>query len=698
MKYSKNLSYSFAVLCALAVVNAVTGADMGAPLQSHVANCAPRWVNVTPVPEDVSDEFVADLAELAKSTVVDSVAYCCTLVPEGNPPTDKAAIYAKRIRALRERLRAISPIRQGVLFQATMGHGWKPNSTTPWQKVIGGKWGAPPDNPLYKFCPLGSEFLAYIAQAAKTLAAEKPDFFMVDDDVRLITGVDGCYCPRHLAEFARRTGKVRTREEVMADCRDDPALAAEWDRLRYDSIALLLKTIRDQFPPKVSGMFCCCTHDAHHAGRLARILAAPGQRPSVRLNNSWYCNHSMIEMPRILSLTAREIADIGEGVDILDEIDTCPQNRYSTSATRMIDHAVMATFEGCVGGKMWITRLSNAHETRSGAYYRTLLKRQKGFLETVSALGVARTGVVIPLPENRPLGWPISYSPVDWGSSFFGYMGIPYRTARPAKGDVVALSAFDLRYFSDAELTNLLSGAVLLDGAAAIGLTKRGFGGLIGVEAKDWTGATISAEDFGDESLKGTILEAADLTKRAAGAEELSRYLHASSGLASADEYLAPGSVRFRNARGGTVVTVAAKLVQRPDDLRNFWYFNETRKRQMIKVVRLLAGGRLPGGLLYAGDAPAVCLNGIARDGSRVFVIDGIGADTIERPEMVFEDGVPQSVERLDDAGVWRPVGFRVERGEVRLDSPVESFRPGVFRREMPVSGEMRRPCGTHAG
>ena len=60
--------------------------------------------------------------------------------------------------------------------------------------------------------------------------------------------------------------------------------------------------------------------------------------------------------------------------------------------------------------------------------------------------------------------------------------------------------------------------------------------------------------------------------------------------------------------------------------------------------------------------------------------------------------GVPQSVERLDDAGVWRPVGFRVERGEVRLDSPVESFRPGVFRREMPVSGEMRRPCGTHAG
>ncbi len=207
-------------------------------------------MNIAPVPKDASDAFVSDLAELAKSTVVDSVAYCCTLVPEGDPPMDKAAIYAKRIRAIRDRLRAVSRIRQGVLFQATIGHGWKPNSQTPWQKIIGGKWGAPPDNPLYKFCPLGSEFLAYIARAAKTLAAEMPDFFMV-------------------------------------------------------------------------------------------------------------------EKPRILSLTAREIADIGEGVDVIDEMDTCPQNRYSTSATRMIDHAAMAAFEGCVGGKIWNTRFSNPQEARS---------------------------------------------------------------------------------------------------------------------------------------------------------------------------------------------------------------------------------------------------------------------------------------------------------------------------------------------
>ncbi len=636
---------------------------------------APRWVNIAPVPETASDALVADLANLGKETVVDAHAYCCTLVPESDPATDKGAIYARRFRAVRDRVKALSPVRQGILFQATIGHGWTPNSRTPWQKIVTADDQWKP----YKFCPLGKEFLAYIAKAAKALADEKPDFFMVDDDTRLITGVNGCYCPLHLAEFARRTGKERTREQVVADCKTDPALAAAWDTLCRDSIGVLLKTIRAQFPPSVPGMFCYCNFDAHHAGHLARLLAAPGQRPSVRLNNAWYTSQSMIALPRILSMTAREIADIGEGVDVLDEMDTCPQNRYSTSATRMIDHIAMTAFEGCVGGKIWITRLGNVHETRSGAYYRTLLSRQKGFLEAVTALDVSRTGIVIPIPEKRPLDAWLSYKPTDWGVSFFGYMGLPYRYARAKKGDVVALSAFDLPYFSDAEMTNLLSGAVLLDGAAAIALTERGFGKLIGVEARAWTRAPISVEKFEDEKLFGGA-DAADLAARAAGAEELSRYLHADSGLTPANEYLAPGSIRFRNALGGTVVTLAAKLVAEPVHLTQFWYYNETRKRQVTKIVRALAGGRVPGGVFYAGDEPAVCLNGTGRDGSRIVVLDNIGADTIEHPEMVFENGAPKAVERLGDDGVWRPVGFHAEGGEIRLHAPVGSFRPAVFR------------------
>ncbi len=127
-------------------------------------------------------------------------------------------------------------------------------------------------------------------------------------------------------------------------------------------------------------------------------------------------------------------------------------------------------------------------------------------------------------------------------------------------------------------------------------------------------------------------------------------------------------------------MTVAAKLDPRPDNLTRFWYFNETRKRQMGKIVRSIAGGRVPGGVFYAGDAPAVCLNGVARDGREVFVLDNIGADTLEHPEMVFERGVPKAPERLDDEDAWRPAAFAAENGEVRIDSPVATFRPAVFR------------------
>lgn len=634
----------------------------------------PRWVNISPLLKNNAKWLVDDLARLENNTVVDSVAYCCTLVPEGEPAFDKAAIYAKRFHDIKDEVAAVSPIRQGFLFQATMGHGWKPNSETSWQKVVRDN-----GNEMYKFCPLGKDFLDYIAKASRTLAAENPDFFMVDDDTRLITGVNGCYCPLHLAEFARRTGKQRTREEIIADCQADPALAAEWDRLRADSIAGLMEVIRAQFPKTTPGMFCCCAADAHHAARMARILAAPGQRPSVRLNNAWYCNHFMLDMPAKLSKTAREIADIGGGIDILDEADTCPQNRYSTSAVRMIDHIVMTSFEGCDGAKLWITRLGNFHETKSGEYYRELMARQKGYIETVSALKLNREGIVIPLPAKRPLDQPIYNAAKDWGTAFFGYMGIPYRYGQPRAGEIVALSGCDIGFFSDAEIRELLLGKVILDGEAAVKLTERGFGQAIGVEAKLWTGLTISAEDFGDERLNGSILNAADLTAADKNAEELSRYLHAESGLSDKITRIAPGSIRFKNKLGGTVVTIAADLAPCPDNLTAYWYFNETRKKQIIKILDEF-DYKLSNLPVFLGDEPAVCLCGTDHEGKSIIVLDNIGMDTIEHPEFRFGDITPAKLERLADDGTWDSVEINGNSNSCRIMSPVESFRPAIFR------------------
>lgn len=508
----------------------------------------PLWINVTPLlDERLAVATAEDLAFLAGNTIIDGAAYSCTLVPEGNPAVDKAAIYARRYRETAPLVKAKCGIRQGVLLQATMGHGWTPNEVTPWQKVV-----KEDGDSMYKFCPLDTRFLDHMSAQAKTLADLAPDFFMVDDDTRLITGVRGCYCPLHLAEFAKRTGRKWTREELRAALRDDAKLAEAWDRLLSDSIAGLMERIRAAFPSPIPGVFCCCALDAHHAARMARILAAPGQSPVVRINGAPYCQDRLYDGLSRSSMLAREMADVGPGVTILSESDTCPQNRYATSATRLLDYMETMTFDGC-------------------------------------------------------------------------------------------------------------------DGA------------LIGVTAKEWEGLTISAEDFGDECLQGTVNGAADLTRHDPAAIESSRFLHANSGLVEAKEFLAPGSLRFVNGLGGRIAVLAPD-VPRHWDLSHFVYFTETRKRQMAKTLRWLGGGRIPGGAYYVGDAPVWCKAGTAKTGELVLYFDNLDLDAVEPLGVRFEVA-PKTIERLCDDGVWRPVRFTARGdGVCEISVRLETMRPVILR------------------
>ena len=58
---------------------------------------APLWVNIAPLLPDREAEVEADLRRLARETCVDSVAFSCSLHPEGDPPLDKAAAFAPSV-------------------------------------------------------------------------------------------------------------------------------------------------------------------------------------------------------------------------------------------------------------------------------------------------------------------------------------------------------------------------------------------------------------------------------------------------------------------------------------------------------------------------------------------------------------------------------------------------------------------------
>ena len=661
------------VLCLAAAVGASAALAAPAPgsTASTASSQAPRWIDILPLPDPIPESYVADAAFLGDETISDGIAWSCKLVPEGDPAVDKASVYAERFRRVAPRVRARSKICQGFLIQATIGHGWTPGRATPWQKIVQST-----GRTTYRFCPLGAEFRRYVDGQLRTLAAAGPEFFLVDDDTKLLgPKIDGCFCPLHLAGFAAKTGRRWSREELVAGIEGgDAALAAAWRSYAESTLVDYARLIRAAFPDTVPGVLCVTMGPKDRLGYAipcAKALAGPGFRPLVRLGSAPYWSDGLFDILTIRRYVAYQLSYLHPEADVLVEADTCPQVRWQTSATRALDHVMMLTAEGCRGAKMWWHRTGNVHETRSSSAYLRALRERSGALRWLAESGFAASGVWCPEDEKI----------VEWGESVFGLIGIAYHYGQRANGDVAALTADSSAALDGAALTNVLSGPVVLDGSAAIALTRRGFGDLIGVRAKPWAGPAISYEDFGGVKQAGSMGGGpADLSDRQPGAEELTRLFNRVSSLTEDSAYLAPGSLWHENSLGGRVVTLAAAVPKPPFPLTEFGYCNETRKAWLVKTLTRLANGRLPGGVAYLGDESVLCEAGRTRRGERVVIVDSLDLDVIENPEFAFDDS-PSAVERLTDDGRWEAVSARTSAARTTILATVLApHRPAVFR------------------
>ena len=632
---------------------------------------APHWIDILPLSDPFREVHVADAAFLGNETISDGIAWSCTLVPEGDPAVDKATVYAERFRRIVPLVRARSQVRQGFLIQATIGHGWTPGRATPWQKVVQANGVT-----TYRFCPLGSDFRRYVECQLRTLAAVQPDFFLVDDDTKLLgPKVDGCFCPLHLAGFAAKTGRSWSREELVAGIEGgDGALAADWRAYTESTLVDYARLIRASFPESVPGVLCVCMGPLDRLGYVvpcAKVLAGPGYRPLVRLSCAPYWSDGIYDILTVRRYVAYQLSYLRPETDALIEADTCPQLRWQTSATRALDHITMLTAEGCCGAKMWWHRTGNPHETRSSSAYLRALSERTGALRWLAESGFTASGVWCPADEKI----------VEWGENVFGLIGIAYHYGRRMAGDVVALTAGSSASLDGATLTNVLSGPVILDGSAAIALTRRGFGDLIGVRAKPWSGPSISYEDFGYVRQGGSMGSSpADLSDRLPGTEETTRLFNRVSPMSKDATYLAPGSIWHVNGLGGRVATLSAAVPKPPFYLTEFGYCNETRKSWLIKTLTRLANGRLPGGVAYLGDESVLCEAGRTRRGELVMIVDSLDLDAIENPEFTFADP-PSAVERLTDDGRWERVQVKTsDAGATVLATVLAPHRPAVFR------------------
>lgn len=626
-----------------------------------------RWINIAPLNGGHEEEVARDLKQLAMDTVVDAAAFCCSLHPEGDPVFDKAAVLSGRFLRMKAMLKD-SGIACGILIQSSMGHGWVPDAPSPFPRIENRDGSRP-----YTMCPLGRDFQDYIRRQVAALAACRPDFIMLDDDTRLITGHDGCFCPLHLEEMRRLTGREFTRESLVAAMEDDPGLAETFDTLLKDSIVKLAGIIReemDRVDPAMAGSFCSCAGDIRHAGDISAVMAGKGGRRTIRLNNGRYTVEGLRDIPRWLSFTARQLASLPGDALILDEPDTCPHNRYSTSAASLNHHIIMGLQEGCGGIKLWITRLAE-YEPASGTAYREVMKRNSGLYREIIRLAPEWDGVRIKVsaPPAEPK-FPAFYR--NWADCALGFMGIPVSFGREP-GRISALGGEEAAGMTDGELRELLSGNLLLDGGAALALARRGCSHLIGVRAAEWNLPTPAFETAENWRFERSC-RAVDLRDTLPGAVRLSTLFGRAAALSEEATELAPGSLEFVNSEGGRIITMAAIL---PVDfsLPSYYFYSEARRRQLITLLNRF-GEKL---CWYTGDAPLLLKTGRSAQGDRLVLADNLGYDRLETLTLAMPE-IPGGIRRLSGGGEWEDVPFTVEAGTVIVRTVLETMAPVILR------------------
>ncbi|MBQ6471140.1 MAG: hypothetical protein IJJ33_04090 [Victivallales bacterium] len=627
-----------------------------------------HFVNIAPLFDNHVEEVAEDLLKLSQAGDYDETAFKFTLVPEGTPPYDKARILGKAFMKYRDALKAHG-LKAGILLQATMGHGWIPDSRAPYQNFRRADL-----KYQYTICPLDKGFQAYLHDTVAHLASLQPDFMMVDDDFRMLTGRNGCFCPLHIAAFNQLTGREYTAESLTETLQNDCALQKQFDDFQRDTLKVLAKIIRqaiDAHNPAMPCTFCACAADLHHAPAIAETLAAPGQEIVVRINNGRYLRNNPADFGDWLFATCTQRLALPAAYSVLTEADTCPQNRYSTDSAVMHANITLALLQGYAGAKLWVTRLSD-YEPSSGIAYRRTLATYAGMYQAIRDLNATWRGFSVPIPmPTRPQ----ADERLNWGAAVFSRMGLPFRYSHPDGGPSM-LAGHSVSLFSDPQLLEILKGNVILDGLAGDAIAKRGFASLVGYDAITKPENKVSCEEFNTPDGASHVITGSPFANVFEhihpDAEILSNFYHKGWMLAQERQALGPGVLRFRNRLGGTVVTFGAYIVD--FSLSAFFLLNETRKLQLRMILKDFQ--ELP--LYYDGDQRVILQKGDSASGE-VFYVCNCSNDILEDIPLAGTH-LPASLQMLTPEGTWENVPVMRTPQGLRVAQQLLPLHPIVFR------------------
>ena len=631
-------------------------------------------------------EVCDDIVTQVKTGVSTMPLFKMTLTPEGDPAIDKAALMTDTYKQYKARLDEFG-VPSGVLIQASIGHGWKLNESSAFQKYTGLASGKTSE----VCCPYDEGFREYIKRAAATIASANPDHIMLDDDFRLMARSDlGCVCPLHMAEFNRIAKTQLTDRELHSIFWGEEMHGTEQKRqyreifihTQIDSLIGCAKEIRagiDSVNPAIPGSYCTCGDSAEGGYEIASIMAGEGNPVTIRINNANYCAKDPRDFANIMHHAATQRAALSGKPDfILAETDTCPQNRYSTPAAKLHAHFTFSILEGAKGAKHWITRMFD-YEPASGREYRKKLVRYNGFYNELSNIvgDLVWQGCKIPVPDHSiPVVAKGDMNPVvadGWCAHVLDRFGLPLHFSVDGEGVCFFDSLRDLAFTND-ELKQFLAGKVVLDAVAAERLIKRGLGEYIGVDVK--------RREPGSKNTSGELYSFGAVSKAQYGARELvplsadvkrySEVYFLRNGVER--DILFPGVTGYKNSLGGEVIVFSGETKFGYNIVDAFGFLCESRKRQLVDILTELDA--LPA--YYPEDAEVLVKTAKMPDGKLFIALLDMSLDVIDEIPLCINRDV-KGIKRLMPDGTYADVEYTLEDGVYRLNSSAGVFDPVIL-------------------
>ena len=426
-------------------------------------------------------------------------------------------------------------------------------------------------------CPLDPNFRRRIAGNMALFArVAKPAFIFTEDDysIQAAAGRSGCFCRYHLDEFARRTGRRYTREDLVnaleQKTEESYALLRRWRELMKDTLVGLSQAIReavDEDSPEIPiGYMQSGAADAEGdcTEAVARAMAGPRHTPFSRICGVFYGGVDAHSIPSMLYHPLYSRQHIQGDFHFLHESDTFPHTRFFTAGAHMRAMMGIVYSFGYAGSTFQVQQLLDKPNEET-AYGRMFAAERARFTEAAWVASQCRVkGIELPFDPfwntQEKSGAP------EWLSCVSRFC-IPYTSL---DADVAFWDETCALHADDETVMRRLARGLFLDGNAAKALCTRGYGQYLGVEMGEDVAPGYQVYDLGEREVirgefapegKGRTMPSAHMLAKVNGTlVEVRPTAPACEVLSEAytfqKKYLGAAMTRFQNSLGGRVVVM----------------------------------------------------------------------------------------------------------------------------------------------